>query len=183
MALERFTVPETDRIRVKEADLRRTVATIFEKVGLSPEDAVLGADVLVMADLRGVESHGVSNTLRSYVKDYQNGKLNTAGGWQILRETPATAAIDAARQLGIIVGPKAMALAIEKARKVGVGVVTVRNSGHLGAIGYNTMMAAEKNMIGVWFRHFGDASYERCADFCLTANVRNQPDFAGRPFR
>ncbi|MBT8361169.1 MAG: Ldh family oxidoreductase [Desulfobacterales bacterium] len=151
MVLEQFKVQETDLIRIREEDLRRTVAEIFKKMGLSTHDSDQGADVLVMADLRGVESHGVSNTLRSYVKDYENGSLNPATGYQLLRETPGTAVIDAERRLGIVVGAQAMALAIEKAAQVGVGVVTVRNSGHLGAVGYYTMMAAKKNMVGVCF--------------------------------
>ncbi len=61
MILERFKVPASDQVRVAEAALRHTVTSIFEKVGLSHEDAAEGADVLVRTDLRGVESHDVSN--------------------------------------------------------------------------------------------------------------------------
>ena len=151
MILERFKVPEKDQVLVPEAALRRTVTQIFEKLGVSAEDAADAADALTMTDLRGVETHGVSNMLRRYVNDYRAGKLDPRPGWRIVRESPGTAVIDAERRLGIIVGPKAMRLAVDKARTVGVGVVTVFNSGHFGAIGHFAMQAAERDMVGVCF--------------------------------
>jgi LDH2 family malate/lactate/ureidoglycolate dehydrogenase len=69
MILERFKVPAKDQVLVTEAALRRTVTQIFEKLGVSADDAAEGADVLTMTDLRGVETHGVSNMLRMYVRD------------------------------------------------------------------------------------------------------------------
>jgi L-2-hydroxycarboxylate dehydrogenase (NAD+) len=155
MILERFKVPAKDQVLVPEAALRHTVARIFEKLGVSPDDAAEGADVLTMTDLRGVETHGVSNMLRAYVRDYKAGKLDPRPGWRVLRESPATAVIDAERRLGIMVGPRAMRLAMEKARKVGVGVVAVQNSGHFGAIGHYAMQAALQDMVGVCFTGAG----------------------------
>jgi len=84
MILERFKVPEKDQVLVPEAALRRTVTQIFEKLGLTADDAADGADVLTTADLRGVETHGVSNMLRAYVRDYKAGKLDPTPGWQIV---------------------------------------------------------------------------------------------------
>src|SRR5712691_5333458 len=121
MILERFKVPAKDQVLVSEAALRRTVTEIFEKLGVSKEDSADAADVLTMTDLRGVETHGVSNMLRAYVRDYKAGKLNPAPGWRIVRESPGTAVIDAEKRLGIMMGPKAMRLAVQKARTVGVG--------------------------------------------------------------
>src|SRR5438477_2194346 len=116
--------------------------------------------------LRGVETHGVSNMLRAYVRDYRAGKLDPRPGWRLVRESLGTAVIDAERRLGIIVGSKAMRLAIDKARAVGVGIVTVYNSGHFGAIGHFAMQAAEQDMIGV----------------CFTgASVSVVPTFAAKP--
>jgi L-2-hydroxycarboxylate dehydrogenase (NAD+) len=155
MILERFKVPEKDQVRVSETALRETVIRIFEKLGVTAEDAAEAADVLIMTDLRGVETHGVSNMLRAYVRDYRAGKLDPRPGWQVQREAPATAVIDGGKRLGIIVGPKAMRLAIEKARRVGVGVVTVHNSGHFGAIGHFAMQAAREDMVGVCFTAAG----------------------------
>ena len=155
MILERFKVPQKDQVFVSEAALRQTVTQIFEKLGVSPADAAEGADVLTMTDLRGVETHGVSNMLRMYVRDYKAGKLDPRPGWRLVRESPATAVIDAERRLGVIVGPRAMRLAVEKARTVGVGVVTVFNSGHFGAIGHYAMQAAAQDMVGVCFTGAG----------------------------
>lgn len=155
MILERFKVPTQDQVLVSEAALRRTTTQIFEKLGVSPEDAADAADVLTMTDLRGVETHGVSNMLRAYVRDYRAGKLDPRPGWAIERESPGTAVIDAGRRLGIIVGPKAMRLAMDKARRVGVGIVTVHNSGHFGAIGHFAMQAAQVDMVGACFTAAG----------------------------
>jgi LDH2 family malate/lactate/ureidoglycolate dehydrogenase len=166
MILERFKVPAKDQVLVSEAALRRTVTEIFEKLGVSKEDSAEAADVLTMTDLRGVETHGVSNMLRAYVRDYKAGKLNPQPGWRLEREAPATAVVDAEKRLGIIVGPRAMRLAIEKARAVGVGVVTVHNSGHFGAIGHFAMLAAQQDMVGVCF---------------TAAGLHVVPTFAARP--
>ncbi len=147
--LERFKVPKEDEVRVPHGSLHETVASIFEKMGVTPEDAALGADVLVATDLRGVETHGVSNMLRAYVRGYSEGGLNPRPNWRVARESPSTATIDADRGLAVILGPKAMGMAIDKARAVGVGVVTMRNAGHSGAIGHHAMLAAKADMVGM----------------------------------
>ncbi|MBI4526533.1 MAG: Ldh family oxidoreductase [Deltaproteobacteria bacterium] len=147
--LDRFKVAPADQVRVSEKALRETVAAIFAKLGLTAEDAALGANVLVMTDLRGVDSHGVSNMLRTYVEGYRKGQLNPRPDWRVVRESPATATIDGDGGLGIILGPKAMRKAIEKARLVGVGIVTMYNGRHLGAVGHHAMLAAREDMIGM----------------------------------
>lgn len=147
--LERFYVPHADEVRVAEAALRRTVADIFVACGVPADAASDGADVLVSADLRGVETHGVSNMLRTYVAWFKNGTLNPDPQATIVHETPGTATIDGDRGLGVLQGTAAMRLAIEKARTAGVGVVTMRNSGHLGPVGHFAMQAARQDMVGV----------------------------------
>jgi LDH2 family malate/lactate/ureidoglycolate dehydrogenase len=147
--LERFKVPKSDEVRVPESSLRETVTAIFEKMGVSPEDAALGADVLTATDMRGVETHGVSNTLRGYVKAYGEGTLNPRPDWKLVTESPGTAVMDADKGLAVILGPKAMNIAIEKARTVGVGMVTMFNAGHSGAIGHHAMIAAKADMVGM----------------------------------
>ena len=147
--LPRFRVNLDDAITVPGEDLKSVVASIFEKVGVPPEDAQLGADVLVLADLRGVDSHGVSNMLRSYLGGYQRGEINPRPNISIVRETASTASLDSDRGLGTIVTPKAMDIAIEKARQSGVGMVTVGNSRHLGMASYHAMLALEHDMIGI----------------------------------
>ena len=155
MILDRFKVPQADVVRVPEAALRQTAQAIFERMGVTPDEAAEATDVLVMTDLRAVETHGVSNMLRAYVRDYRDGKLNPAPGWRLERETPGTAVIDGERRLGLITGPRAMRLAMDKAAAVGVGVVNVHNSGHFGAIGHHALLAAERNMVGVCFTGAG----------------------------
>src|SRR6195256_76939 len=104
MILERFKVPQKDQVLVSEAALRRTVTQIFEKLGVSPDDAADAADVLTMTDLRGVETHGVSNMLRAYVRDYKAGKLDPRPGWRVVRESAGTAVIHAEPPPGGVVG-------------------------------------------------------------------------------
>jgi L-2-hydroxycarboxylate dehydrogenase (NAD+) len=147
--LDRFKVPLADQVHVSDAALRQTVAAIFEKCNLTPEDAAIGADVLVTTDLRGVESHGVSNMLRSYVQSYQKGDYNPRPNWRIVRESPSTATLDGDGGLGVILGPKAMRIAIDKAKAVGVGIVTMYNGRHLGAVGHHAMLAAKEDMVGM----------------------------------
>jgi LDH2 family malate/lactate/ureidoglycolate dehydrogenase len=148
MVLEVFHVKEEDSVRVPHDALRETVAALFEKVGVSAEDASIGADVLVSADLRGVDSHGVSNMMRSYIAGYNEGRLNPSPEWKITRETLSAATIDCDRGLGIMLAPKAMELAIEKATKTGIGIVTMGNGRHLGMAAYHAMLALEHDMIG-----------------------------------
>ena len=147
--LEQFHIKEEDAVRVHANDLRNTAASIFEKLNVPPEDARLAADVLVTADLRGVESHGVSNMLREYVAGYNQGQINPNPRWRVVRESLATANVDSDAGLGIIVTPKVMEIAIDKARNTGVGMVTISNGRHLGMAAYHAMMALKHDMIGV----------------------------------
>ena len=86
--MDTFKLNEKDTIRVKEAPLRQTAINIFEKNGMPMDDARLGADVLITADLRGVASHGVSNILQRYVGFFKDGLINPRPQWHILRESP-----------------------------------------------------------------------------------------------
>ncbi|MBI4329316.1 MAG: Ldh family oxidoreductase [Chloroflexi bacterium] len=149
MALEEFHIKEEDAIRVRHERLRATVAVIFEKLGVPEDDAQLGADCLVMADLRGVDSHGVSNMLKSYVNGYNQGTINPRPRWRIVHEAPSAATIDCDRGLGIMIAPKAMDIAIAKAHTTGVAAVTMGNGRHLGMASYHAMRALSHDMIGM----------------------------------
>ncbi len=167
MTLEAFHVREEDTVRVDEGALRQLTRDVIAKMGVPPDDADLAADVLVTADVRGHESHGVSNMLRTYVTGYGSGQINALPGWQVVRERPATATIDCDRGLGIIVGPKAMQIAIDKARQMGMGVVTLGNGQHIGMAQYHAMLALPHDMIGV----------------CMTATTPVVPPTFGREGR
>ncbi|XWW43971.1 Ldh family oxidoreductase [Fibrella sp. USSR17] len=132
--------------------LRSFTEQIFQAIGCSETDAQLAADVLVSADLRGVDSHGVAR-LAGYVRLYDNGRLNPTPAISIVHETPSTAVVDGDRGLGLIVGPWAMQVAIEKARIAGTGWVAVRNSNHFGIAGYHALLAAKHDMIGQAMTH------------------------------
>ena len=86
--LERFKVPVEDQVRVTAESLRLTVTHFFEKMGETPEDAATAADTLVTSDLRGVESHGVSNMVAKYMEYYQDGSIKARAEWRVVRETP-----------------------------------------------------------------------------------------------
>ena len=146
---EQATSAENLRVRVNPDDLRTTVQRILQHVGVPADDALTGADVLVKEDIMGVESHGVSNMLERYVERFRADIMNPKPNWRIVRETPGTATIDADRALGVVITPKAMEIAIEKAKNVGIGMVTVGNTRHLGMAVYHAMLALEHDMIGV----------------------------------
>ena len=147
--VESFKVQEQDAVRVGPEPLRRTTAALLETAGVPAGDAALAADVLVAADLRGVESHGVSNMLRIYLDGYARGTINPTPDWSIVRERPASANVDSDRGLGLVIAPKAMDIAIAKARETGVGVVTMTNGGHVGMAAYHAMLALPHDMVGM----------------------------------
>ena len=120
---------------------------VFKKMGCSDDDATLAIKVLLSADLRGIDSHGIAR-LSGYYRLYEAGRINPKPDVRIVHETPSTASVDGDSGLGLVVAPKAMQVAIDKAEKVGSGWVSVKNSNHFGIAGYHAMMALEHNMIG-----------------------------------
>jgi LDH2 family malate/lactate/ureidoglycolate dehydrogenase len=147
--LERFHVPSDIEVRVEPDAMRATVQDLFEALGLSEEDARQSTDVLLYADLRGIESHGVSNMLRVYVQGLQAGRINPKPQWTIEREAAAVCTIDSDGAHGGVIGPVAMRIAMDRAEAYGVGAVSVANGGHFGAAAYHAAMALERDMIGV----------------------------------
>jgi len=129
-------------------NIHQFTQSIFLSIGCPAEDAKLATDVLLSADLRGVDSHGVAR-LSGYVRLWEAGRINTAPQVQVVHETPSTAVVDGDRGLGLVVAPKAMAIAIQKAEQVGTGWVSVRNSNHYGIAGYHAMQALSHDMIGL----------------------------------
>jgi L-2-hydroxycarboxylate dehydrogenase (NAD+) len=123
---------------------------ILLKIGCSAEHAALGADVLLSADLRGVDSHGVAR-LSGYVRLWEKNRINPRPNIRIVHETPSTAVVDGDAGLGLVVAPYAMKVAIEKAKIAGTGWVSVKKSNHYGIAGYHSMMALEHDMIGLSF--------------------------------
>ncbi len=121
---------------------------VFLKMGLSAEDAEIACKVLLSADIRGVDSHGIAR-LSGYVRLWEAGRANARPRLSVIHETPSTAVVDGDSGLGLVVAPFAMQKAIEKARNVGTGWVSVQNSNHFGIAGCHAMMALEEDMIGI----------------------------------
>lgn len=128
--------------------LRRWTQQVFERVGVSREDAALVTDSLVEANLRGVDTHGITRVLGSYVKRLQGGAVRPKTELATLRESPSTALIDCKNSLGQVSANYAMRLAIAKARTTGVAFVATTHSNHYGAAAYWAMMALPEGMIG-----------------------------------
>ncbi len=122
-------------------------ARVFEHFEIPAADARLAAEVLSASDLRGIESHGVAR-LSAYVGLLREGEINPRPNLKILRETPSTAAIDGDNGLGLIVGPRANEIAMDKAAEVGTGWVTVNHSNHFGIAGYYPLQALKRDLIG-----------------------------------
>ncbi|TAF98431.1 MAG: Ldh family oxidoreductase, partial [Bacteroidetes bacterium] len=120
---------------------------VFEKMGCSPKDAVTATKVLLAADVRGIDSHGVAR-LSGYLRLWKAGRIKANNVPTIIHQTPSTATLDGDAGLGLTVAVHAMEIAIEKARNVGSGWVAVQNSNHFGIAGYHAMMALEHDMIG-----------------------------------
>lgn len=120
----------------------------FEKFGFSSEDAKKITDVLLLADLYGIKSHGTQRLVR-YHKAIENGSVRVDSKPEVVFETPVSAVIDGNSGMGQLVAIYAMNKAIEKAEKVGMAMVSVRNSNHFGIAGYYSKMACDKGFIGL----------------------------------
>lgn len=127
--------------------VRKFTQNIFKAIGCSTKDAKLAADVLINADLGGVDSHGVAR-LPGYVRLFDHGRLNPRPDIKIIHQSPSTAVIDGDKGLGLVVAPFAMKIAIKKAKRAGSGWVSVQNSNHFGIAGYHASQAIAEDMIG-----------------------------------
>jgi LDH2 family malate/lactate/ureidoglycolate dehydrogenase len=128
--------------------LREFMERVFFASGASDVDSALAADVLLTSDLRGIESHGVAR-LRMYYDMIAIGRINPRAQFQVVRETPSTATVDGDNGLGLVIGPRANEIAMEKAEAVGTGWVGVRNTNHFGIAGYYPLQAIKRDLIGL----------------------------------
>lgn len=135
-------------MKIRLEDLREFSVKALMSAGVSENDANTVADVLITTDTFGVVTHGTKN-LYPYVQKMQAGGLDAKAEPSIIREGPAWAIIDGNQAVGMVSACKAMNLAIEKAKKVGIAYVGVRNSCHFGAAGYYANMAAREGLIGL----------------------------------
>ncbi len=137
--------------RVNHEKLTRFVSRSFEKLGVTSGDAEIAAKVLVAADLRGVDTHGVIRFSPQawYVKWLTEGSMTARPNIRVISESSSTALIDGDRGMGMVIGHRAMEIAIRKAKESGIGMVGVRNSRHYGMSAYYAMLALPHDMIGI----------------------------------
>lgn len=134
--------------RISYEKLKAFCIHALEGYGFNREESTQIAQVLLEADLSGIESHGVQRFIR-YHKEITGGMVQVKSEWQIVKETPVSATIEGNNGMGQLLGIRAMKLAMEKAKRSGVGMVTVRNSNHYGIAGYYTRMAAAEGFLGL----------------------------------
>jgi len=132
-------------------DLRSYIIRYLQRWDVSAKDAAMTADVLLSADMRGVDSHGVIRLKSYYGSRLGKGLINPHALLTVVKETPSTLSVDANNGLGHPAGVKAMSLCMEKAAQNGIAMATVRNSNHYGIAGYYAMMALPEDMIGISF--------------------------------
>jgi LDH2 family malate/lactate/ureidoglycolate dehydrogenase len=129
-------------------ELAAWAARVFERASVPAADAATAADVLVSANVRGVDTHGIVR-LPIYTRRLLSGAENPRPAIRVEREGPATALVDGDNGLGLVVAAWSMREAIRRATEQGAAVVTVRHSNHLGAAGYYAQMASKAGMIGI----------------------------------
>ena len=135
-------------VRVPVKDLVNFMIAALLKMSVPPVDARIIADVLITSDLWGVRSHGVAH-LKMYHERIKAGLQLPITKWAVVKETPTTAVIDGGNGMGMVVGTHAMEMAIQKAKKYGLGAVAVRNSSHYGVAGYYPLMAVKEGLVGL----------------------------------
>lgn len=135
---------------VTAQELKDTATKILTSAGVTESEAASVADHLAEANLKGRDSHGISR-LVGLIKGIEKKSINPETSLRVVQETPAMALLDANHSIGQIVAMKAMNMAVEKAHKVGIGIVSMRNASHIGFLGYYADQAAKQGMVGIVF--------------------------------
>lgn len=129
--------------------LQNFMRDVFLGLGVPPEDACICAEVLITSDKRGIDSHGIGRLKLIYYDRIRKGIQQVVTQFEIVKEGPTTAVVDGHNGMGHVIGHRSMQMAIDKARQLGMGMVSVRNSTHYGIAGYYTLMAIQEGMIGI----------------------------------
>ena len=135
-------------IRISAADLNSFTKEVFISVGLPPEDAEIEAELLVWANLRGIDSHGVLR-IPFYIDAVEKGLMNPNPNIEVLNETSATVMYEADRAFGPVVTTRVMKHVISKAKDSGICWGLIKDTTHQGAMAYYSLMAAEASMAGI----------------------------------
>ena len=135
-------------ITVPAETLKRQIAEIYRAWGMSEEHIATTVDLMVEADLRGIDSHGIG-MVPAYDGYRREGKVKVQPDIRIVKEGPTFVLIDAGQSLGHVPARTAMSMAIEKCAETGIGFGSVRNSNHFGAAGVYSTMALERGFVGI----------------------------------
>ncbi|MEA1961791.1 MAG: Ldh family oxidoreductase [Bacillota bacterium] len=130
-------------------DLSHFMIDVFQGLRVPAEDAAICADILITADKYGIDSHGIGRLKPIYYDRINAGIQEPVTQFEILREGPTTAVVDGHNGMGHVIGKQSMDMAIKKAKDLGLGMVTVRNSTHYGIAGYYALMGIEAGVIGI----------------------------------
>ncbi len=128
--------------------LEKFVGDAFQAFGFTKDESAIITDVLLTADMYGIESHGMQRLSR-YDNGLKSGLIKLDANPEVVFETPISAVIEGHDGMGQLIGHKAMEIAIEKAKKTGIGIVSVRNSNHYGIAGYYALMAVKEGLVGL----------------------------------
>jgi len=140
-------MPEIETRVYPAEKLHEFIVRVFQSHRVPEAAARVAADILVMSDLRGIDSHGIAR-LRAYHEMLAAGRINPCPNITIVRESPSTATVDGDNGLGLVVAPKAKEIVMDKADAVGSGWAAVCNSNHYGIAGYYVLEALKRDQIG-----------------------------------
>ena len=135
-------------IKYTYEQLDRFCIDCFKSFGFTADESRIISDVLLLSDLYGIESHGMQRLAR-YHKGIEKGLIKVDAKPEVVFETPVSAVIEGNDGMGQLISHKAMEIAIEKAKKTGMAIVTVRNSNHFGIAGYYAKMACDAGLLGM----------------------------------
>ena len=138
-----------DCVWIDFGTMEHFMVDVFTGVGVPEDEARICADVLITADKRGIDSHGIGRLKTIYYDRINAGIQSPTTSFEIVREGPTTAVVDGNNGMGHVISHESMKMAIEKAETYGMGMVTVRNSTHYGIAGYYALMAVNAGMIGI----------------------------------
>ena len=136
-------------VRVPADGLEHFMAEALHAAGVPEADARVCAEVLIAADLRGIDSHGINRLKPIYIDRIRQGTQTAVTRIEVVRDGPTATVIDGHNGMGLVIAKAAMAITLEKAKKCGMAMTAVRNSNHYGIAGYYGLMAAEREMIGI----------------------------------
>ncbi len=158
-------------------ELHRFIQEVFVRLGVPADDALTCANVLILSDLHGIESHGIGR-LKMYFDRIRQGIQQPVTNITVVSDRDAAAVWDGNHGMGHVIGHSAMRLAMDKARRYGLGSVVVRNSTHYGIAGYYAKMAANEDMVGITFTN---ARPSIAPTFSVTPMLGTNPICMGAP--